>query len=62
MQEDGLWRQRYNFELYDHSKTEIIPIVRFIKIQRLKWLGHVERMEEGRATRKTVFGDMGKEE
>ena len=39
---NGLWRIKTNEELDVLIKRK--NIVRFIKAQRLKWLGHVERM------------------
>jgi hypothetical protein len=33
------WRRRYNFELYKlHDEPDL---VKYIKIKRLKWAGHV---------------------
>lgn len=58
VQKDGLRGQRYNFELYDHNQVESTLITRFIKIQRLRWLGHIERMEENRAAKKVIFRSM----
>lgn len=44
VQENGVWRRRCNFELY--RLYEEPNIVRSIKVNRLRWLGHVERMDD----------------
>jgi hypothetical protein len=44
--ENGEWKNRTNRELEEMSKGE--NIVRWIKGQRISWLGHLERMEENR--------------
>jgi len=41
-EENGLWRIKTNGELDELIKWK--NIIRFIKSQRLKWLGHVERL------------------
>jgi len=41
-EENGLWRIKTNEELDERIKRK--NIIRFIKSQRLKWLGHVERL------------------
>jgi hypothetical protein len=43
---NGLWRIKTNEELDELIKQK--NIIRFIKSQRLKWLGHVERMPNER--------------
>ena len=40
----GEWRIHYNEEL--NELIEGRDIVRFMKAQRLRWLGHVERISE----------------
>jgi hypothetical protein len=42
--ENNVWRIRYNEELNIFLKGE--DIERFIKSQRIRWLGHFERMED----------------
>jgi hypothetical protein len=42
--DDGRWRIKTNQEISDTLKGQ--NIIGFIKKQRLKWLGHVERMNE----------------
>jgi len=42
--DNGEWRIKYNNELYTLYKES--DIVTYIKINRLKWAGHVIRMEE----------------
>jgi len=48
--EDGEWKSRMNRELEELSKGE--NIVKWIKGQRIIWLGHLERMEEDRMHKK----------
>jgi hypothetical protein len=50
--EDGEWKSRTNRELEELSKRE--NIVKWIKGQRISWLGHLERMEEDRMA-KNIF-------
>ncbi|GFV87124.1 hypothetical protein TNCV_5113421 [Trichonephila clavipes] len=49
--ENGTRRRRSNFELF-HSYKEF-DIANFIKIQQIKWAGHVVRMDEDRTTKKS---------
>ena len=44
--ENGEWKSRTNRELEEMSKGE--NIVKWIKGQSIRWLGHLERMEEDR--------------
>jgi hypothetical protein len=50
--ENGEWKSRTNKELEEMSKGE--NIVKWIKGQRISWLGHLERMEEGRMPKKIL--------
>jgi len=47
---NGEWKSRTNRKLEELSKEE--NIVKWIKGQRISWLGHLERMEEDRMPRK----------
>ena len=54
--ENGNWRIRNNLEIEEILDHE--DIARFIKSQRLRWLGHVERMSESRATKRVYRASM----
>ena len=48
--ENGEWKSRTNRELEEMSKGE--NIVKWIKGQRISWLGQLERMQEDRMPKK----------
>jgi hypothetical protein len=48
--EDGEWKSRTNRELEVLNKGE--NIAKWMKGQRISWLGHLERMEEDRMPKK----------
>ena len=52
IQENGEWRIRRNKEIEDYIDGE--DIVRFIKSGRIRWAGHIQRMNEDRIP-KQVF-------
>jgi hypothetical protein len=54
--EGGEWKSRTNRELEELSKGE--NIVKWIKGQRISWLGHLERMEEDRMPKKIFTQDL----
>jgi hypothetical protein len=54
VQEADTLRIRYNEELNGLIKGKYI--VKFIKAQRVRWLGHVKRMEAGATPRRTMEG------
>ena len=49
---EGNWRRRFNHEL--HQLYNEPDVVKFIKINRLRWLGHVLRMNEERVRLKVL--------
>jgi len=52
VKENELWRTRQNDGLEAIIKGE--NIVRFIKCQRIRWLGHIERMQDNAIPKKDV--------
>ena len=47
MREGEQWRRRYNFELaQNYGEPSIVAVV---KVQRLRWAGHLARMSVNRA-------------
>jgi len=56
IQEGDIWRIRNNEELNRSINGE--DIVKFIKAQRIRWVGHVKRMEEGAMPRKMMEGKL----
>ena len=55
--EKGEWRKLHNEELNDLYSSP--NIVRVIKLRRMRWAGHVARMEEGRCVHKVLVGKPG---
>ena len=51
---NGEWRRLHNEEL--HSLYRSPSIARVIKSSRLRWAGHVARMEESRSAFKLLTG------
>jgi hypothetical protein len=56
VKENELWRIRRNDELEDIIKGE--NMVRFIKSQRIRWLGHIERMQDTAIPKKLLYGKL----
>jgi hypothetical protein len=53
-EEDGLWKKLHIDKL--HNLYSSPNIVRVIKSRRLKWVGHVARMGEGRGVYRVLVG------
>jgi hypothetical protein len=51
---DGSWRKLHNDEL--HNLYSSPNIVRVIKARRLRWVGHVTHMREGRGVYRVLVG------
>jgi hypothetical protein len=49
-QQNGTWRIRYNYEIYETFKEP--NIVNYIKVKRLAWAGHLMRMNDDRTIKK----------
>jgi len=49
---DNIWRTRNNMKI--DKLTEGADIERFIKPQRIKWLGYIQRMDQSRPSRKLL--------
>jgi hypothetical protein len=52
--ENSIWRIRYNEEINTFLKGE--DIVRFINSQRIRWLEHVEIMEDNAVPKRMLKG------
>lgn len=55
--ERGRWRRRYNNELYSIYKDP--PIRRIVKAARLRWAGHVARMNDAEIPKMILNGNPG---
>jgi len=55
--DNGEWRIKYNNALYTLYKENDIVI--YIKINRLRWAGHVVRMEEKNSARRVLVAIVG---
>jgi ribosomal protein S28E/S33 len=49
---DSVWKIRNNMGI--DKLTEGADTVRYIKVQRIKWLGHIQRLYQARPTRKLL--------
>jgi hypothetical protein len=54
-EETGCWRKLHNEEL--HNLYSSPSIIRIIKSRRMRWAGHVERMEEKSKLYKILVGN-----
>jgi hypothetical protein len=51
-QETGIWRKRYNYELYETFNEP--NLVNYIKAKRLEWTGHLVRTNNDRTLKKVL--------
>ena len=56
----GEWRKLHNEELNDLFSSP--NIVRVIKLRRMRWAGHVARVEEGRGVHKFWWGNLSEKD
>ena len=56
VKENELWRTQQNDELEAIIKGE--NIVRFIKCQRIRWLCHIERMQDTSIPKRMLYGKL----
>ena len=54
--ENGEWKSWMNREIEETSKGE--NVVKWIKGQRIRWLGQLEKMEEDRMPKKTIAQEL----
>jgi hypothetical protein len=57
-QSKGVWRIRYNDEIYKMYKD--VALSTYINLKKLMWAGHVVRMEEHRITKKVLGSCFGR--
>jgi hypothetical protein len=53
-EEDGSWKKLHNYEL--HGLYSSPNVVRVIKSRRMRWVGHMARMGEGRGVYRVLVG------
>lgn len=51
-QDDNIWRNRFNAKIYNLFKAS--PVSEYIRLQRLRWVGHVARMEDERLPKRIL--------
>ena len=57
VKENDVWRVRYNNELYELYKEPSISII--VKLKRLQWAGHVQRMGNECIPKKILYATIG---
>jgi len=56
LNENEIWRRRYNHEIYQLFKE--ISFSEFVRLQRLRWAGHVVRMPDNRLPKRALDSRM----
>ena len=52
-----IWRKFTNKEIYASVKK--LTIIETIRLNRLRWFGHVQRMEENRIPKRVLYMNLG---
>jgi hypothetical protein len=56
----GPVKDRDNWRIRTNSELDTLNIVRYIKAQRLRWFGHIQRMEDDRMVKQLTGNHLGK--
>ena len=51
----GIWRIRYNTEIYNLYKEP--DVIKVVKANRLRWLGHLFKTDDNNPCKKVTFND-----
>lgn len=51
------WRIRYNDEIYQLYKELRLSV--YVRLRRLQWSGHIQRMQDGRIPKEVLDGQLG---
>ncbi|PNF43056.1 hypothetical protein B7P43_G04739, partial [Cryptotermes secundus] len=57
IKENGIWRIKYNKELYKLYREPEISVT--IKLKRLQWAGHLQRIDKERIPKKILYSTTG---
>jgi hypothetical protein len=55
IQDGGIWRSRYNSDLYTFYKEPKLTTA--VRVDRLRWAGHVQRMEDEQMPERLLYAE-----